>query len=56
MIFAIANEQKKSPVKVSMNRSDIPVAGSPEYEAIMGRIGAERPEEQQKRFGGPVDA
>ena len=52
MIFAVANVEGKSPVKVSAQK-DLPKAGSVEAEQIMGRAAATGPvirDEGKKRF------
>ena len=47
MIFALANEQGKNPVSVSLS-GNIPEAGSREAEAILGRAPA-HPDMTEKR-------
>jgi len=52
LIFAVANLENKSPVKVSA-QTDLPKAGSIEAEEIMGRRAATGPvirDEGKKRF------
>jgi len=51
LIFAIAHEEGVSPVKISL-RGDIPEAGSPEAEAILGGRRAPNPDLDEKSGGG----